>query len=276
MRFGLSTSPQLTSWAWLSEVWKRADQEEIFESAWTFDHFYPLTGQHDGFCLDGWMSLTALLHETTRIRGGVLVSCMAYRHPANLAKMAATLDISSGGRLELGIGAGWYEPEAEAFGVELGSLGQRFDRLEEGLIIVSGLLAGERVSFAGEHYEIKEGLCRPRPVQAKIPICIGGRGRTRALPLVARFADHWNFPGTDVVEFAECRQVLHNECRAIGRDPEEIVCSVELRSTDTHLLQRDTIAFRKAGADLGLVELPKHLPPTIVDDLAIVCSELSS
>ena len=132
MRFALSTSPQRTTWDWLREVWKRADDIELFESGWTFDHFYPIFGDPTDDCLEGWMSLAALLHETQRLRGGVLVTGMLYRHPAVLANMAATLDVTSGGRLELGVGAGWNEEECEAYGIDLGTHGRALRSLRGG------------------------------------------------------------------------------------------------------------------------------------------------
>ena len=148
------TAPQRCTWEWLRDVWKRADQHPVFESAWTFDHFYPLFGDSTEDCLEGWMSLAALLHETERIRGGVLVTGMLYRHPAVLANMATTLDITSGGRLELGIGAGWNEEECDAYGIELGTMGERFDRFEEGMAVLHGLLTQDRTDFDGEHYRL--------------------------------------------------------------------------------------------------------------------------
>ena len=163
--------------------------------------------------MEGWISLTALLHETSRLRGGVLVSGMVYRHPGVLANMASTLDITSGGRLELGIGAGWNEEECDAFGIELGSMRERFDRFEEGLEVLDSLLTNERTTFRGDYYVLTDAMNNPKPVQRPLPICIGGRGRQRTLPLAARYASHWNFGGQDMAEFAECRAVLHESLR---------------------------------------------------------------
>ena len=122
MRYAFSTSPQRTTWEWMLEVWTIADELPVFESGWTFDHLYPIMGDSTEDCMEGWITLTALLHETSRLRGGVLVTGMVYRHPGVLASMASTLDITSGGRLELGIGAGWNEEECDAFGIELGTM----------------------------------------------------------------------------------------------------------------------------------------------------------
>ncbi len=269
MRFALSTSPQRTTWPWLLDVWQRADAYPVFESAWTFDHLYPLFGDSTEDCLEGWITLTALLRETTRLRGGVLVSGMVYRHPAVLANMASTLDIVSAGRLELGIGAGWNDEECDAFGIELGSMRERFDRFEEGLAVLDGLLTRDRTTFEGRYYRITDALNNPKPLQQPLPICIGGRGRTRTLPLAARFAHHWNFSGTDPAEFAECRDVLHRSCAEIGRDPADITCSTLIRYVEDDDAALDSIdAMAEVGADLAIISIPKSADPDIVEHLA--------
>ena len=274
MRHAISTSPQRTTWNWLLEVWQRADAHEVFESGWTFDHLYPLFGDSTEDCLDGWVTLTALLHETERLRGGVLVTGMVYRHPGVLANMASTLDITSGGRLELGIGAGWNEEECTAFGIELGTMKERFDRFEEGLHVLESLFTNELTSFEGAHYRLVDAMNNPKPLQSKLPICIGGSGRTRTLPLTARFADHWNYGGTDPAEFAELRDVLRRACADIDRDPDEITTSFLLRWTgDDDQLLADRAAFDDAGADLAIVSIPKTAPPTVVDQLAAALTE---
>jgi F420-dependent oxidoreductase-like protein len=255
-------------------VWQLADQLDVFESGWTFDHLYPLFGDSTEDCLEGWITLTALLHETERLRGGVLVTGMVYRHPGVLANMASTLDITSGGRLELGIGAGWNEEECTAFGIELGTMKERFDRFEEGLQVLESLFTNELTSFDGEYYRLVDAMNNPKPLQPKLPICIGGSGRKRTLPLTARFADHWNYGGTDPAEFADLRGVLHRACADIGRDPSEITTSFLLRwSGDDDQLLTDRAAFEAAGADLAIVSLPKTASPSIVEQLAAVLVE---
>lgn len=273
MRYALSTSPQRTTWEWLLEVWQRADEHAVFESGWTFDHLYPLFGDSSEDCLEGWITLTALLHETTRLRGGVLVSGMVYRHPGVLANIASTLDITSGGRLELGVGAGWNEEECTAFGIELGTMRERFDRFEEGLAVLDMLLTQERTTFEGRYYRLHDAINNPKPLQAKLPICIGGSGRRRTLPLAARYADHWNFGGTDVSEFVDCRDTLHRACAAIGRAPSEITCSVLVRATgDESALLAECDRWTSVGADLAIVSIPKSAPPSVVDDIAAALS----
>jgi F420-dependent oxidoreductase-like protein len=272
MRYGISTSPQRTTWPWLLEVWRLADELDVFESGWTFDHFYPLFGDSTEDCLDGWITLTALLHETTRLRGGVLVSGMVYRHPGLLANMATTLDISSGGRLELGIGAGWNEEECDAFGIELGTMRERFDRFEEGLAVIESLLANERTTYDGRYFQLREAMNNPKPVQRPLPICIGGRGLRRTMPMVARYAHHWNYSGADPAEFARCRAAIVEHCETAGRNPDEITCSWLARWTgDADQFRRDVEAFTGVGATLTLVSLPKTEPPDVVAAVAAAC-----
>jgi F420-dependent oxidoreductase-like protein len=269
MRFAFSTSPQRTTWTWLRDVWRIADGLEVFESGWTFDHLYPLFGDSTEDCLEGWITLTALLQETQRLRGGVLVSGMVYRHPGVLANMASTLDHTSGGRLELGIGAGWNEEECEAFGIELGSLRERFDRFEEGLAVVESLLTNDRTTFDGRYYVLRDAMNNPKPLQRPLPICIGGRGRTRTLPLAARYAHHWNYSGSDTAEFVELRDVLRDSCRSIGRDPAEITCSMLARfDGDLDVLRRSLDGMRAVDVDLAIVSLPKSEPPSVVESVA--------
>lgn len=255
------------------EVWQRADSSEVFESGWTFDHLYPLFGDSTEDCLEGWMTLAALLHETERLRGGVLVTGMVYRHPGVLANMASTLDITSGGRLELGIGAGWNEEECEAFGIELGSMRERFDRFEEGLEVLEQLFTGEPTTFDGRYYRLRDAVNHPTPLQRPFPVCIGGRGRNRTLPLAARYAHHWNYSGSDPAEFADLRQVLHDRCSAIGRDPEEITCSAIARfEQGDDAFARDLDAFAAAGAELMIVSIPKSADPSVIDRIAEICA----
>ena len=147
MRFAFKTSPQNTTWNDMLAVWQAADDIDVYESGWTFDHFYPIFSDSTGPCLEGWTTLTALAQATKRLRLGTLVTGIHYRHPAVLANMAAALDIISNGRLELGIGAGWNEEESGAYGIELGSIKERFDRFEEACQVLIGLLSQETTTF---------------------------------------------------------------------------------------------------------------------------------
>src|ERR1700685_550964 len=156
MRFAFKTSPQNTTWDAMLDVWTAADDIELFESGWTFDHFYPIYSDPTGPCLEGWVTLTALAQATRRLRVGTLVTGIHYRHPAVLANMAATLDIVSGGRLEVGIGAGWDEEESGASGMPLGTPKERSDRFEEACEVIAGLLSEETVSFTGSYYNLTD------------------------------------------------------------------------------------------------------------------------
>src|SRR6202046_4121942 len=177
MRFAFKTAPQHTTWGAMLDVWRAADDIEVFESGWTFDHFYPIFSDSAGPCLEGWVVLTALAQATRRLRLGTLVTGIHYRHPAVLANMAATLDIICGGRLELGIGAGWNVEESGAYGIPLGTPRERSDRFEEACEVITGLLSPqEAFLFPGSYYQLAGARCNPKPVQQPHPpVCIGGR-----------------------------------------------------------------------------------------------------
>ena len=149
MRFGFKTSPQNTTWSEMLAVWQAADQIDLFESGWTFDHFEPIFSDRTGPCMEGWITLAALAQATTRLRLGVLVTGNPYRHPSVLANMAATLDVVSNGRLELGIGAGWNQDESDALGIDLPPLKERFDRFDEALEVITRLLSDEVSELRG-------------------------------------------------------------------------------------------------------------------------------
>ncbi|MEC7607511.1 MAG: TIGR03560 family F420-dependent LLM class oxidoreductase [Actinomycetota bacterium] len=271
MRYAISTSPQRCTWDWLLEVWRKADEIELFESGWTFDHFYPLFGDSTEDCLEGWISLTALLQETKRIRGGVLVTGMLYRHPAVLANMASTLDITSNGRLELGIGAGWNEEECEAYGIELGSMEERFDRFEEGMEVVTQLLKQDRSTFRGNWYSLQDAMNNPKGPQNPLPICIGGGGLRRTIPAVAKYAHHWNY-GTQTMsleDFKMRHNVFLEACEKEGRDPDDILISTMLRyDGDAQATIQQAREYEEAGVKLGIVSIPKDKSPEIVEEIA--------
>ena len=271
MRYAISTSPQRCTWDWLVEVWRKADEIELFESGWTFDHFYPLFGDSTEDCLEGWISLTALLQETKRIRGGVLVTGMLYRHPAVLANMASTLDITSNGRLELGVGAGWNEEECEAYGIELGSMQERFDRFEEGMEVITQLLKQDRSTFKGNWYSLQDAMNNPKGPQNPLPICIGGGGLRRTIPAVAKYAHHWNY-GTQTMsleDFKMRHNVFLKACEKEGRDPDDILISTMLRyDGDAQATIQQAREYEEAGVKLGIVSIPKDKSPEIVEEIA--------
>src|SRR5487761_985120 len=233
MRFAVKTAPQHTTRADMLAVWQAADDIEVFESGWTFDHFYPIFSDPAGPCLEGWTLLAALAQATRRLRLGTLVTGIHYRHPAVLANMAATLDIVSGGRLELGIGTGWNEQESGAYGIELGMPRQRSDRFEEACEVLTGLPSPQATTtFHGTYYQLADARCDPKPVQQPHPpICVGGSGEKRTLRTAARFAQHWNFDGGTPGQFSHSRDALHQHCADVGRDPAQILLSSQVPYT---------------------------------------------
>ena len=215
--------------------------------------------------------LAAMAVETRRIRIGCQVTGMVYRHPAVLANMAATLDVVSNGRLELGIGAGWNEEECDAYGIELPPLRERFDRFNEALEVITGLLANETTTFDGTHYQLRDARCEPKPVQRPHPpICIGGGGEKRTLRAAAKFAQHWNLAGGTPEVFAHKLDVLRAHCADLGRDPSEITTSTQLRHAagdDPKAIAEQASEFAAVGCDLIVVYLQPH-DPALLEPLA--------
>ncbi len=253
-------------------IWKAADDIEVFESGWTFDHFYPIFSDPTGPCLEGWVTLTALAQATERLRVGVLVTGIHYRHPAVLANMASALDIVSNGRLELGIGAGWNEEESGAYGIELGSIKERFDRFEEACQVLIGLLSQETTTFDGKFYQLADARNEPKgPQRPHPPICIGGSGEKRTLRVTAQYADHWNFVGGPPSEFARKRDVLAAHCADVGRDPKEIMLSSHVRLSPEREYDRvieEAAGLGAEGLDLAIVYLPSPYDPAVLEPLA--------
>lgn len=272
MRFAFKTSPQNTTWADMLAVWRAADDIDVFESGWNFDHFYPIFDDPKGPCLEGWTTLTALAQATTRLRLGTMVSGIHYRHPAVLANMAAALDIISDGRLELGVGAGWNEEESGAYGIELGTVTERFDRFDEACQVLIGLLSQETTDFDGRFYQLRAARNEPKgPQRPHPPICIGGGGEKRTLRTTAKYAQHWNFPGGSPADFARKRDVLAEHCAAVGRDPKEILLSAQLRlnpDLNYRAVIADAIAFGAEGMDLAIIYLPVPYDGAVVGALA--------
>jgi F420-dependent oxidoreductase-like protein len=270
MRFGIKTAPQNTTWDDMLAVWQAADDIDVFESAWTFDHFEPIFSDRTGPCLEGWITTTALAQATRRLRVGLLVTGNVYRHPSVLANMAASLDVISEGRLELGIGAGWNQEECDALGIDLPPLKERFDRFDEALEVITRLLRDDVSTYDGVYYRLRDARCEPKPVQRPHPpVCIGGSGEKRTLRAVARHAQHWNFNG-GVADFPHKREVLAKHCAAIGRDPAEIMTSAHIRFDPANIasVADDAAAWRDAGLDLGVVYLPVPHTPAVLEPVA--------
>jgi alkanesulfonate monooxygenase SsuD/methylene tetrahydromethanopterin reductase-like flavin-dependent oxidoreductase (luciferase family) len=194
---------------------------------------------------------------------------MPYRHPAVTANMAATLDIISGGRFQLGLGAGWNEEEANAYGISLGStVGERMDIFDEGVEAVVKLLTEEEVDFEGTHFRLTKARNEPKPIQQPHPpITIGGGGEKRTLKTAARWAQHWNVTPVSIEEWRRKRDILHSHCADIGRDPSAIMCSMltRLDLDDVDALRQQAEEARDAGIDKLVVNLPSPHDPGHVD-----------
>jgi F420-dependent oxidoreductase-like protein len=279
MRFAIKTRPEHTTWQQMRDVWVAADQFEIFESAWHWDHFYPLTGDMQGPNLEAWTTLAALAQATSRIRVGCQVTGMIYRHPAVLANMAATTDIISNGRLELGIGAGWNEMETAAYGIDLYPLKERFDRFDEGTEAMIALLTEKVANFDGKYIKLTEAYCNPKPVQTPHPpITIGGKGPKRTLRAVARWAQQWNVIVPNPEEWKPLKDVLVQRCEEVGRDVNEITCSVNVRIDPDSSLDKavaEAAAYGEAGVDLIIMNLPLDAGPSVLEPLAKALAPLA-
>ncbi|TMD53435.1 MAG: TIGR03560 family F420-dependent LLM class oxidoreductase [Chloroflexi bacterium] len=214
---------QNQGWERTVERWRRFE-ELGFDSVWDCDHWVQ-PSRPGGPYFEAWTLLAALAAKTERIRVGVLVSSNTFRHPAWLAKMAATVDHVSGGRLELGLGAGWYEPEHQMLGLDFPEPKLLVDRFEEAVQVVDLLLRQDLTTFPGRHYQLREAAFRPRPVQQpRPPLTIGAHG-PRMLGIVARWADAWNSFGSPD-EIRARNEVLDAHCEGIGRDPRAILRSL--------------------------------------------------
>jgi len=226
--FGVHTGLQHISAEDLRASWRRIEDLGFgWISIW--DHFYGATGQpDDAACWEAVAMHSALACDTSRVRCGSLVYSIGYRHPAVLAKMITAIDHLSGGRADLGLGAGWALVEYSAYGIPFPGPKVRLDQLEEAAQCVRGLLHGEVTSFEGEWFTLREARNEPRPVQAKVPIWIGGGGEKRTLKIAAKYADGWNVPFVSPEVFAHKRSVLLEHCAAVGRDPAEISCAVNV------------------------------------------------
>ena len=271
MRYAIKTAPQHTTYKDMLAVWQAADEIDLFESAWTFDHFYPIFSDWTGPCMEAWVTTTGLAQATKRIRVGVMVTGNVYRHPAVLANMAASLDIVSDGRLEFGIGAGWNQQECDAYGIELWPLRERFDRFDEALDVIDLLLTQETSNYDGKYYQLAEARCEPKPVQSpRPPFVVGGGGEKRTLRSVARKADHWNFPGGGVEVLKAKKAVLEKHCADLGRNVDDITISTHVRYNGNEYgpLRDEIAALGENGLDLAVVYLQPPHTAAMVEELA--------
>jgi probable F420-dependent oxidoreductase len=278
MEFGFKVLHQATTWSALADVWRAGDDIDVFDSAWTYDHVVSLRAHEGGIdlapetpMLDGWALLAALAGQTKRLRLGNLVTCVPARHPVVLLKTAMTIDEISGGRVELGLGAGWMEDEAAMYGIDLGSVRDRLDRFEEALQVMTGLLGPDPVDLDGRYFRLRGARIAPKPRRPRL--WIGGNGEKRTLRLVARYADAWNYtavrPDGELDAFRAKCAVLADRCAEIGRDPADVLVTAQLAiGVDMQAFADIVRAWGEAGARYVIVMLPESAKPAQLEELA--------
>ena len=280
LTFGLKTTPMHVPYADIRRVWLEADETPQIRDAWLWDHFLPLAGPKNGDVLEGWTLLTALAAQTSRLRLGLLVTSNRIRPPAVLGKIASTLDVISGGRLIMGLGAGGTHQSAglsgiagpnpaieeyAAYGLTLVPPGEGIDRLRETIEILRRMWTEDEFDFHGRYYQLERNRNEPKPIQpAGPPLLIGGWGN-RMLRLVAEYADVWNISGpphTDFDTLAERVRRLDAECARIGRDPSTLSRSLQQIVSYDDPAETRAIVHRAVGLgfDHIVLSLPRPYP----------------
>ncbi|HEY3211308.1 MAG TPA: TIGR03560 family F420-dependent LLM class oxidoreductase [Actinomycetota bacterium] len=276
MRLGLDVSQHQLDWPELLRR-VRFGEEAGFDGAWVFDHFKALYGDRSGPCMEGWTLLAALAASTERIRLGALVTGMTYRHPSILAAEAVTVDRVSGGRLELAVGAAWFEGEHRELGIPFPSTRERTERLEEGVQVMQLLMTRDGASFEGKHYQLQGATYHPRPVQQPHPpIWIGAGGERRTIPIAARRADVWHSFGS-VETLGRKTAVLERAAEAAGRDPASIARATDLSISEPWEEVRERAeALAKAGFSYLVVSWPSEGWGRLEEFVGKVMPELSA
>jgi F420-dependent oxidoreductase-like protein len=239
MRLGLDVAQHQLDWPELLRRVRFAE-EAGFDGAWVFDHFKPLYGDRNGPCMEGWTLLAALAASTQRIRLGTLVTGATYRHPSILAAQAATVDQVSGGRLELAVGAAWFEGEHRQLGIPFPPIRERAERLEEAVQVMRQLMTEDGATFEGRHYRLEGATYHPRPAQQPHPpIWIGAGGERLTIPIAARQADVWHSSGSTEA-LRRKTGVLERAAEAAGRDPASIAKASDLSLSEPwdHVVER--------------------------------------
>ena len=275
MRFGIDIAQHRMEWDELVS-YVRLVEELGFEGFWGFDHFQPMYGQGPGNCFEGMTTLAALATATTRIRLGLLVTGITYRHPSLLAAEVVTIDHATHGRLDLGLGAAWFEPEHRSLGFDFPPTAERFVLLEEGLEVLTRLMTGERVSFNGRFVKLDQAQYRPLPVQRPHPpIWIGGTGPRRTLPLVARWADAWHAFGTPS-EIAGMSGRIDQLATEAGRDPAAILRATSLSLSEPwDEVRRNAEAMGDVGVDYLICSWPTEGADRVAEFVDTVMPDLT-
>lgn len=260
LRFGVLTAQHQRDWDFIRDGFQLADEIGL-DSAWVFDHFIPLYASQDGPCMDGWTLLGGLASLTQRVRLGILVSGNTYRNPVLLAKQAVTVDVMSGGRVNFGVGAGWFEREHDAYGIYFPPLKERVARFAEAMDVIALLMQNQRSNFDGKYYQLHNAPFAPKPAQ-HIPIVIGASG-PKMLKVVAKHADIWDcLSGNAAIDqFPALRQQVEDNARAIGRDPMQIRFQLSggghnLENVDT--FRRHVATYAAVGISDFIFDLPER------------------
>ena len=310
LRLGLNLWSQASDWPSFLGAARRAD-ELGYDHVWTWDHVQAIFGDPDQPIWEGYTALAAIAQATSRARLGLFVGANTFRNPGLVAKAIATIDHISDGRAIMGLGGAWFGHEHQSFGIDFGSgFGQRLDWLAESVPIVRDLLDGQEVTSTGPRYAVDHLRILPPPVQAHVPVMIGGGGERKTLRIVAQYADMWNVFGTPEV-VAHKDQILRQHCADVGRDPAAIErtlgCKITIRSTEAEAEQvrraalehnrtplsrvegdvsfwtgtpeqiaETMIAYRKVGFDTFIVELPAPYDAETMDSLMTVVKPMVS
>ena len=310
LRLGLNLWSQASDWPSFLGAARRAD-ELGYDHVWTWDHVQAIFGDPDQPIWEGYTALAAIAQATSRARLGLFVGANTFRNPGLVAKAIATIDHISDGRAIMGLGGAWFGHEHQSFGIDFGSgFGQRLDWLAESVPIVRDLLDGQEVTSTGPRYAVDHLRILPPPVQAHVPVMIGGGGERKTLRIVAQYADMWNVFGTPEV-VAHKDEILRQHCADVGRDPAAIErtlgCKITIRSTDAEAervrraalehnrtplsrvegdvsfwpvtpeqIAETMIAYRKVGFDTFIVELPAPYDAETMDSLMTVVKPMVS
>jgi F420-dependent oxidoreductase-like protein len=243
MRFGAQLWSQASTWDGLRDAAVAAEAAG-WDGVWTWDHLLAIQGPWEQPIFEGWMTLAGVAAVTHRVQVGLMVGANTFRRPGHTAKLVTTLDHISGGRAVLGIGGAWFQREHDAFDIDFGAgFGERLDRLDESVAIMRRLLDGERFSFEGEHYTIRDAVNEPRPVQAHLPILVGGSGPKKTLRTVALRADAWNTSGS-LEDVTRNLGILGEHCAAVGRDLADIELTISFP-----IVIRDTVEAARRGIE---------------------------
>lgn len=253
------------AWARTVELARHAEATG-FESLWVFDHFHTVPEPTDEITFESFSQLSALAMVTDRVRIGHMVVCTGFRNPALTAKLTSTIDVISGGRFELGIGAGWKEEEWIAYGYGFPSTGERLDALGEHLEVITRMLAPGRATWDGELVSVQGAINEPRGLQDHIPVIVGGNGRRRTAGLAVRHADELNFVFLGPDEVAERMADVRGKCVDTGRDPDSLRFSVYTADEPMQVPGRDRIDLIRGYAEIGvdrIVCFPTKSAPTV-------------